>query len=162
MQPLYQPDQVRLVQFPATHIALLMHVGPERGIGASVRRFIDWRRARGLSPSRSATFNLLYDDPTVVPEHTFRLGIAAATPEPISDPDAGITAAIIPAGPCAVLRYVGAEAGLEAAIRFLLEHWLPASGRTLRDFPIVLQRIKFFPDVAAHQETTDLFLPLMA
>src|SRR5260221_3730956 len=66
----------------------------------------------------------------------------------------------IPVGRCAVLRHTGADDGLAAAITHLYADWLPRSGEDLRDFPVYLQRITFFPDVPEHEAVTDIFLPL--
>ena len=66
----------------------------------------------------------------------------------------------IPAGRCAVLRHTGADDGLAAAITHLYADWPPRSGEDLRDFPVYLQRITFFPDVPEHEAVTDIFLPL--
>jgi AraC family transcriptional regulator len=45
-------------------------------------------------------------------------------------------------------------------VRFLYATWLPASGQEPREFPLYLQRIRFFPDVPEHEAVTDVFLPL--
>jgi len=37
---------------------------------------------------------------------------------------------------------------------------LPGSGAELRDFPLYVQRVKFFPEVPEHEAVTDAFLPL--
>ncbi len=61
-----------------------------------------------------------------------------------------------------VLDYIDAHSddGLESAIRFLYAHWLPRSGKSVRDFPLFLQRLNFFPDVAENELVTDIYLPL--
>ncbi|MBI3712240.1 MAG: GyrI-like domain-containing protein, partial [Burkholderiales bacterium] len=72
-----------------------------------------------------------------------------------------IVRAEIPAGSCARLRIVGSDDGLEQAIRFLYAEWLPHSGKAVRDFPLFLQRINFFPDVPENELITDIYLPLV-
>ena len=42
----------------------------------------------------------------------------------------------------------------------LYAHWLPTSGEELRDFPLFMQRVKFFPDVPDGEAETDIYLPL--
>ena len=37
---------------------------------------------------------------------------------------------------------------------------LVASGEELRDFPLFMQRLKFFPDVSDSEAETDIYLPL--
>lgn len=67
---------------------------------------------------------------------------------------------VIEGGRCSVLRHTGTDGGLAAAVRWLYADWLPRSGEVLRDFPLYLQRLKFFPDVPEHAAVTDIFLPL--
>ncbi|MDX1810576.1 MAG: GyrI-like domain-containing protein, partial [Gammaproteobacteria bacterium] len=78
----------------------------------------------------------------------------------LSDAAAGIVCKTIPAGRCAVLRHIGSDESLGNSIRFLYSEWLPQSGEEPRNFPIYLQRVKFFPDVAEHESITDIFLPI--
>jgi AraC family transcriptional regulator len=153
-------DQVRIVEAEDIRVAELIHRGPPQDIGESIRRFIDWRKANGLPPKTNATFNIFYDNPNHTPPEDFRLGLCVATSREIAPNAAGITAGCIPGGRCAVLRYVGAEDGLEAAARYLYAQWLPQSGEELRDFPLYGERVKFFPDVPEHESIVELFLPL--
>ena len=114
----------------------------------------------GLSPQRHATYNLFYNDPEQTPAAAFRLDIAVAVPQPVSDSAAGIVSKLLPGGRCARLRHVGSDDGLGAAIQFLYGQWLVQSGESLRDFPLYCQRLRFFPDVAEHEAELDLYLPL--
>ena len=66
----------------------------------------------------------------------------------------------IPAGRCALLRHVGSDDHLGHSIRHLYSQWLPASGEELRDFPLFLQRVVFYPDVPDNEAITDIYLPL--
>lgn len=153
---------VRIVEQPAIRVAVLAHRGAPDTLDDSIRRFIDWRRAHRLSPSVSATYNLLYGDPrTVAPEH-FRLDLCVAVDAPVTANAQGVVDGVIPGGRCAVLRHVGSDDTLAEAIRFLQAEWLPASGETLRDFPPYLQRLCFFPEVPASEAQSDIFLPLRA
>lgn len=153
-------DQVQIVVVDDTQVASLEHRGSPALIGESVRRFIAWRKQFGLPPSRSSTFNILYDDPEQTPPDEFRLAICAATNRDIPPNDAGVTAATIEGGRCAVLRHVGSDDNLGQAVGFLYRVWLPQSGEEPRDFPLYCQRVSFFPDVPEHEAITDIFLPL--
>jgi len=160
MPPEYTPDQVRIVDFPATRVAALEHRGDPRRIGNSIRRFIDWRRENRLHPDRSATFNVLHTDEYGIRPDDFRFEICAATDREIAANDCGVVAKTLPAGRCAVLRHVGSDATLRAAIAYLYSEWLPASGEELRDFPPFLERVTFYPEVPEHEALTDIYLPL--
>jgi AraC family transcriptional regulator len=151
---------VRIVTFPTTRVAALEHCGTPLRLGDSVRRFIDWRRAHKLPPARSATFNLVYNDPDETPPEEFRFGLCAATDAPVEPNEAGIRPLSIPGGRCALLRHEGSDDHLGYSIRHLYATWLPASGAELRDFPLFMQRVAFFPDVPDSEAITDIYLPL--
>jgi len=151
---------VTIIDVPATRIAVLAHHGDPSLLGDSIRRFITWRKQHGLPPARHATYNLLYNDPKTTPAADFRLDLCVATDQTIQPNDDGIYASTIPAGRCAYLRHIGSEDSLVATFTALYRDWLPDSGEELRDFPLYLQRIAFFPDVAENAAITDIFLPL--
>ena len=155
----FTDDDVRIVDFPDTPVAVLRHKGDPALLGDTIRRFILWRRAAGLPPRASATFNVFHDDPDDTPAEQYRMDLCAATTRVAPNPD-GVTAGVISGGPCAVLRQVGSSDDLRAASRFLYGEWLPRSGREPRDAPFFAQRVSFFPDVPEHEAVTDLFLPL--
>jgi AraC family transcriptional regulator len=153
-------NAVEIVEFRDTRVAALEHRGDPALIEDSVRRFIAFRRRADLPPTRSATFNVWYDDPDATPAEEFRLDLCAATDCDIGANDAGIVMKTIPAGRCAVLRHVGSDDSIADAVIYLYAEWLPNSGEELRDYPLYFQRIRFFPDVPEHEAVTDIFLPL--
>jgi AraC family transcriptional regulator len=159
MTPTFNDTDVTIIDFPATPVALIEHRGDPMAIGDTIRRFIDWRRTNGLPPAKSATFNILHDDPDNVPAAEHRLDIACAATT-VAPNHAGVTHGLIPAGRCAVVRMTGPGDDLRAPAHFLYADWLPRSGEELRDFPMFAQRVKFFPDVPANEAVTDIYLPL--
>jgi AraC family transcriptional regulator len=154
------PPSVRVVTFPATRVAMLEHRGDPLRLGESIRRFIEFRRANHLAPSRSATFNIVYDDPDETPSAQFRFGLCAAIDRPVPRNEAGVVEFLIPAGRCALLRHRGSDDQLGRSIRHLYAQWLPGSGEEPREFPLFMQRVAFFPDVADSEAITDIYLPL--
>jgi AraC family transcriptional regulator len=160
MKPDNQLDNVKVILFKETKVAVLEHRGDPNLIGDSVRKFIEWRKQNNLSPQVSDTFNILYDNPSETWPENFRLDICTSTERDVTDNSFGVVKKIIPGGRCAVLRYIGAEANLGESITYLYSNWLPLSGEELRDFPLFLQRVKFFPDVLEHEAIIDVFLPL--
>ncbi len=160
MKPTLHAAQVQVVHFPETKVALLEHRGDPRQLGDSIRRFIAWRKQQGLSPSRSATFNILYDDPSTVAPEAHRFGLCAATERDVEENAQGVVASTLPGGRCARLRHLGSDDTLAETVRFLYAQWLPQSGEEPRDAPLFLQRVRFFPDVPEHEAVTDVFLPL--
>lgn len=161
MKPSHRSENVSIVDFAATRIAVLEHHGDPARIGDTIRTFIAWRKQYGSPPSVSATFNLFYGgDPDDTEPQEFRLDVCAAIDEPLAPNAFGVVERTIPAGRCAVLRHVGSDDTLAQTMRYLYATWLPASGEELRDFPLFAQRVRFFPDVPEHEAITDVFLPL--
>ncbi|QGX40892.1 AraC family transcriptional regulator [Permianibacter aggregans] len=152
--------QVEIRDFPETQLAVLEHRGPPEQLGKSIQQFIAWRRANRLPPSRSATFNLIYDDPAVTAPEDYRFDLGAAVQQSLAANDQGIVNKTIPACRCAVVRHIGHDQGLAPIVRYLYQQWLPASDESPLDFPLFFQRLKFFPDVPEHQAVTEVFLPL--
>jgi AraC family transcriptional regulator len=160
MNTLSESPMVRVMTFPATRVATLEHRGSSLRLGDSIRSFIAWRRANKLPPGHSATFNIVYGDPDETPPEEFRFALCAATDRPVASNDAGVVPMTIPAGRCALLRHRGSDDQLGRSIRHLYASWLPASGEELRDFPLFMQRVAFFPDVPDSEAVTDIYLPL--
>jgi AraC family transcriptional regulator len=160
MRPDYRTEDVNIVDFPETRVAALEHRGDPALLEASIRRFIEWRKANKLPPTISATFNLLFNDPDETPPEEFRMDVCAATDRPIADNTYGVVQKTIPGGRCAVLRHVGPDDTLGVAIHYLYRSWLPSSGEEPRDFPPYLQRVRFFPEVPEHETIVDVFLPI--
>jgi AraC family transcriptional regulator len=160
MKPRNQPDHVKVTTFKETKVAVLEHRGDPNLIGDSVRKFIEWRKQNNLPPQVCDTFNILYDNPSETSPENFRLDICASTERDVADNSFGVIEKTIPGGRYAVLRYIGDEANLGESITYLYSNWLPLSGEEPRDFPLFLQRVKFFPDVPEHEAIIDVFLPL--
>lgn len=158
------PDHtaVSIIDFPETPTACLDHVGPPARIGETIQRFIAWRKIHHLHPSKHATFNIVWCNPDVTPPGDFRMGLCVATTQPLTaeDEKAGLYPLIIPPGRYAKLRHVGSDQTLGDSALALYRDWLPQSGETPGDFPLVFQRVAFFPDVPDHQAVTDILLPL--
>lgn len=160
MSQTFTHTDVRILDFPETPVAIMSHTGDPAAIGDTIRRFIAWRKAAGLSPKVAATFNVFHPDPDEASPQVRRVDLCAAVNRAISPNHPDVVAGVIPAGRCAVLRQVGDSDDLSAAANWLYGQWLPDSGQDLRDFPMFAQRVSLFPDVAEHEAITDLFLPI--
>jgi AraC family transcriptional regulator len=155
-----QSQQVRIVDFAATRVAILEHRGDPRLLGESVRKFIAWRRQNNLPPSVSATFNIVHDTPIDGNPDDYLFDLCAATEGGVAPNSFGVIPKIIPGGRCAVLRHLGSDDTLGDTVTYLYADWLLSSGQELRDFPMFFQRVRFPPEVAAHEAITDVFLPI--
>jgi AraC family transcriptional regulator len=154
------PADVEIVDFAGMKVATLEHRGDPRRLGDSIRRFIAWRKESGLHPSTSATFNILYDDPAAVAPDDYRFDLCAQTPRDVPANGHGVVTKHLPAGRCARLRIQGGDDALASGVTFLYSQWLPNSGEELRDFPLFLQRVSFFPDVPECEQIVEVYLPL--
>lgn len=155
----FATDQVRIIELPATAVAVMEHRGAPDRLGDTIRRFIAWRKAAGLPPRTSATFTVFHNPEPAQPAD-FHIDLCAATDRTLPPGPAGVKPGVIPGGRCAVLRVVGASQDLGPAAAFLYRGWLPGSGEETRDHPLYCQRLSFFPDVPDHEAVTDLFLPI--
>ena len=151
---------VAIIDAAPIPVALIEHHGDPAMIGATIQRFIAWRKATGTTPRTSATFNVFHTDPLTTPPEQARIDLCAATGRPVAPNAQAVEAGLIPGGRCAVLRVTGGDDALQAGATYLYRDWLPVSGEEPRDFPFYCQRVSFFPDVPEHAALTDLFLPL--
>lgn len=160
MQHTFTAADVTIRAVPSTPVAMLEHRGDPATLGATIQRFITWRKANGLHPRTHATFNVWRSERSPASPADYSNDLCVATDRPITPADAPIKADVIPGGRCAVLRVVGHTDNLEAAALYLYRDWLPASGEDTRDFPLYCQRLSFFPEVPEHEAVAELFLPL--
>lgn len=161
MQIIFTPDDVTIRDVPPTPVAIMEHRGDRATLGDTIQRFIAWRKAAGLSPETSPTFNIFRSERTPAVAADYSMDICVGTDRPIAPDDEQMRAGVIPGGRCAVLRYPGNTNNLEPAALYLYRDWLPASGEETRDFPIYCQRrLSFSPDAPVPETVVELFLPL--
>ena len=160
MSTAYTHDQVIIREVAPTPVAIFEHRGDRRTIDATIQRFIAWRKAAGLSPKTSPTFNIWYSerDPVNSADYSMDLCVGIKAGYAIEPNEYGVKAGEIPGGRCAVLRVTGDTHNLEPAALFLYRDWLPASGEEMRDFPIYCQRL--FLNQPELDTAAELFLPL--
>lgn len=153
--------QVDIVNFAATRIAMLEHVGPPASLNDSVGRFIEWRKASGLSPkARCRTFGIAYDNPDSTEPAHFRFAICGEIEGALPANPQGVIAGLLPAGRCARVRHAGSHLRLGESIYPLYRDWLPGSGEELRDFPLFFHYLNLLPETPDNELLTDIYLPL--
>ncbi|WP_346836554.1 AraC family transcriptional regulator [Microbulbifer sp. SAOS-129_SWC] len=153
-------DAVEIIEFPGIELAVLEHCGDPATLGASIQRFIEWRRDNGVLPDRSRTFNIAYNDPGTTPAAKFRFDLGVEIRGPLAPNAQGLVAKSIPPGRCARLRHVGGDDTFGASVEYLYRHWLSGSSEELRDFPLFFERVRFYPEVPESERITDIYLPL--
>ena len=161
MQIIFTHDDVTIRDVPPTPVAVMEHRGDRAMLGDTIQRFIAWRKAAGLSPETSPTFNVFRSERCPAVAADYSMDICVGTDQPIDTGDQQMKAGVIPGGRCAVLRYPGNTNNLEPAALYLYREWLPASGEEARDFPIYCQRrLSFVPEMSVPEIVVELFLPL--
>lgn len=150
----------KVIDFPKTLLAAIEHRGSPRMLGNTIAKFIEWRKANKLPPSKSKTFNLVYDDPNTTAPEDYRFDVCCSVDKPIESNDYGAVNKIIPAGRCAVVRHVGSDDSIAAPVIYLYSEWLEESCSSIRDFPLFFQRVTFFPEVSENEMITDIYLPI--
>jgi len=161
MPQTFTPDDVTIRDVPPTPVAIMEHRGDRATLGTTIERFIAWRKAAGLSPMTSPTFNIFRSERTPANPADYSMDLCVGTDRPIEADDAVMKAGVIPGGRCAVLRVLDNTHNLEPAALYLYREWLPASGEEARDFPLYCQRhFSFQPEAAVHDVVVELFLPL--
>ncbi|WP_396593612.1 GyrI-like domain-containing protein [Brevundimonas sp. R86498] len=160
MPTTFSPDQVTIRAVVPTRVAIFEHRGDPDTVDDTVRRFIAWRRAAGLSPKTHPTFNVWHSErrPADPADYSMDLCVGLGPDQELDTGDGTARIGEIPGGRCAVLRVEGDTHDLEPAALYLYRHWLPASGEEMRDFPVYCQR--FFLDTPALGTAAELFLPL--
>jgi len=160
MQTSFSPDDVTIRDVPPTPVAIFEHRGDPAMLGATIQRFIAWRKAAGLHPRTNPTFNVWRSERRPASPADYSVDLCVGTDQPIEAHGEEVKAGEIPGGRCAVLRIVGHTHNLEPAALYLYRDWLPASGEEARDFPLYCQRLSLFPEVPEHEAVAELFLPL--
>lgn len=164
MQIIFEPDDVTIREVPPTPVAIMEHRGDRATLPDTIQRFIAWRKAAGLSPETSPTFNVFRSEREPANPADYSMDICSATEMPVEGgpiEDAQMKPGVIPGGRCAVLRYPGNTNNLEPAALYLYREWLPASGEEARDFPVYCQRrLSFLPEARVQEVVLELFLPL--
>lgn len=152
--------EIAVVELPAIPLAVMPHRGNPMQLGQTLQAFIAWRKRHGLSPKQHRTFNLVYDDPAMVPEEAFRFDVACEYKGELPPDSEPLETRTIPAGAYACARLYGSDDRLEVLVRALYDDWLPSSGYEVADFPLLFERVRFFPDVSEPDLITDVYLPL--
>jgi AraC family transcriptional regulator len=151
---------VNIVHFPKTLIATMEHRSAPNLIGNTIKKFIEWRKNNRLPPSKSKTFNLVYDDQNITAPENYRFDLCCSIDEEIEENSYGVVNKIIPAGKCAVVRHIGSDETIGLAVQYLYSEWLNNSDFEIRDFPIFFERVSFFPEVSENEMITDVYLPI--
>lgn len=152
--------KVLIQTLPELKVCALRHTGHPAKLNQSIQRFINWRRENRLPPTAYRTFNLLYNDPTTVAPEAFCFDLACEMPgRPVALSD-HMRYDTLPAGRYVSMKVTGGESHLEAAVNYLTTDFLAANKEEMADFPVIVERVTFYPEVPYLQAENHIFLLL--
>lgn len=156
---------VKIISVAPINVAVLEHRGDPLHVNSSVEKFIEWRKASGLSDYATVgTYGVPYSDPLTTPSEDFRFDIcgelSAAANGQVPENLQGVISKTLPGGRCAVVRHVGAYDRISDSVYYLYRQWLPQSGEELRDFPVYFRYLQLDEQLPEHLQQTDVLLPL--
>ena len=151
--------EVRIVEFPETRVAVAEHRGPPQLEYETSKKLIEWRIEHRLSPANHKTYGVHYTDPTKVAPSDHRVDFCVSYDSSVLPNPQGIVSKVIPANRCALARHFGSRSHNSAAV-YLAREWLPRSGESLGDYPIIFHYVNVGPQVQEHEMITDVYLPL--
>jgi AraC family transcriptional regulator len=161
MKITYEPEDVTIRDFPLTTVAIMEHRGDRERLPDTIQQLVAWRKAVGLSPQTSPTFNIFRSERIPQNPEDYSMDLCVGTDGPIELQGTAMKAGVIPGGRCAVLRVVHNTNNLEPAALYLYRDWLPASGEEVRDFPLFCRRHFSLPPRSPLPEVVcEVFLPL--
>ncbi|MDX5595259.1 AraC family transcriptional regulator [Pseudovibrio sp. SPO723] len=151
--------EITIKDEPARHIAAVPHKGSYHKVGEAFEKLSAIFTSRNLWPKSGEAVGVYYDDPSSVAEAELRshAGMVVSADVEVSE---GLEPVDLPAGPHAVLRYVGPYAGLDTPYTYLFGEWLPKSGREVRNSPSFEIYLNSPQDTPANELITDIYLPL--
>jgi len=119
---------------PEKRLAAVLHKGAYTGIGKCFERLAETAASENLWPRSAGMIGVYYDDPNVVSEDDLRAhaGLVITDSQPIPHT---MEEVLLPAGPCAVLKYKGPYTSIKVAYNYLYGDWLPKSGKEPADLP---------------------------
>ena len=101
MQKSFTADDVTIRDVPRTPVAIMEHRGDRATLGATIQRFIAWRKAAGLHPKTSPTFNVWRSERRPASPADYSVDLCVGTDHPIEGNGGEIKAGEIPGGCCA-------------------------------------------------------------
>ncbi len=146
---------VEIVIFPETKVAVIEHHGSFALEPETVRKLVAWKlEKRLLDQSKYRSYGLHYTDSRNRPSSEHHVDFCLSIEE---DVPCGITTRLIPRCHCARARDVESRSNSRAAA-YLYEEWLPQSGESLRDFPMIFHYVNVGPDVREEDTITDVYM----
>ncbi|MFT6582682.1 MAG: AraC family transcriptional regulator [Alphaproteobacteria bacterium] len=104
-------------------------------------------------------FGLHYNTPLEASSATYQVDFCISVERDVAPIPYGVTDNVIPASRCAKAQHLGTRENILAA-QYLLNEWLPQSGETMSEYPLIFHYVNVGPDVLERDMITDVYLPL--
>jgi AraC family transcriptional regulator len=151
---------VEIVIFPETKVAVIEHHGSPALEHETARKLVSWKLAnRLLDQSKYRSYGLHHTDSRNAPPSEHQVDFCLSIEEDVGSNPYGITTGVISRCRCARARDVGSRSNNQAAV-YLHEVWLPRSGESLANVPLIFHYVNVGPDVAEEEMITDVYMPL--
>lgn len=151
---------VEIVIFPETRVAAVEHLGSPALEHETVKKLIAWKlENRLLDPLKYRSYGIHHTDPRNTPPSKHRADFCLSFATDVGANPYGIVSKVIPLLRCARARDIGSRSTNKAAV-FLYEAWLPQSGESSGDFPMIFHYVNVGPNVREEDMITDVYLPL--
>ncbi|WP_196140962.1 GyrI-like domain-containing protein [Aliikangiella sp. G2MR2-5] len=151
---------VEVVMIEKVRVGVLKHEGSPAQIPLTLRKFIQWRKENKLSPKISRTFNLMYSDPRTTADSEFRMDLCAQIKSELKENLQGIVESTIPSMRCARVDFRGRDSDMASVIDYLYRDWLDTVDELPGEYPLIIERVSFYPDVAEKDAFSKIYLPL--
>jgi predicted dithiol-disulfide oxidoreductase (DUF899 family)/DNA gyrase inhibitor GyrI len=150
---------VRIEHVAARRVASVRHIGPYAECGEAWGKLIPALASEGVLGADSIKIGIGHDNPAVIPLSDLRYDACVSVDVDYKAPD-GIFEQIIPGGEYAIATLTGPYDRLAGAYRFLLEDWLPRSGRKKADHPPYEVYVSDATKTAPESLVTEIYVPL--
>ena len=159
MQKTFTTDDVTIRDVAPTPVAIMEHRGDPATIGATIQRFIAWRKAAGLHPKTSPTFNVWRSERRPESPADYSMELCVGTDRPIeANGDRSKPARSL----ADVARCCASSATptiwSPRRSTFITTDFRRAAKR--RETSRSIATACFFPEVPEHETVAELFLPL--
>lgn len=152
--------KIDIKTLPTTRIAAVKHRGDPERLQFSLATLITWANANQLKMIPGEAFGIAYNDPDQVPAEEFKFDIGIKVSDKQAINDQNVCEMTLEQGRFAVARHLGSLRDVGNTVKKLYLQWLPESGESLRDHPVVFQYHNFETDVPESALITDICLPI--
>ena len=152
---------VRIERVPPMRVAFLRHVGPYDEVGSTWDRLLPELGKDGWLGGDTMMLGICHDDPEVTPADKIRYDACVTVGESFAS-SGEIGVQTVAGGEYAVTTHVGPYNQLGRTYTELMGHWLPRSGRELRDAPCFEVYLNDPYGTAPGELLTDIYAPLQS